>query len=180
MEKKFYNLKNPKDVDYLLEHFDEINYEMAENSDVGGDEDPEDDLGDNFGESDDDTKNEEWLKNGYVPPMFAGTSFDRPFGIANAVEIDIQSPLAALRCSLANRSRRKFPKDELRNDRSLKKGESNSVNRREVGISKWKDRDTKSETDDKLDAQQQLQITGCYMLQCDLEVKTMMDENFLL
>ncbi|KAF2895002.1 hypothetical protein ILUMI_11172 [Ignelater luminosus] len=72
MEKKFYNLENPKDVDYLLEHFGEMNYEMAENSDVGRDNDSDiTAIEDSFGESDDDSENEEWLKNGYL--QFAGT-----------------------------------------------------------------------------------------------------------
>ncbi|KAF2888055.1 hypothetical protein ILUMI_18118 [Ignelater luminosus] len=158
MENKFYTLENPTDVDYLLEHFDKINYEMAENSDIGDDEDdldvlevnnntialrcnnndlltngnmnnihlPDSDndsdifaVEDSFGESDDNYENKKWFKNGYVLPMFAGTSFDHPLGISNAVEIDIQSLLSCFEAES-----RKIPKAELRSDRSLKKGES--------------------------------------------------------
>ncbi|KAF2895953.1 hypothetical protein ILUMI_10216 [Ignelater luminosus] len=95
---------------------------------------------DSFGESDNDSENKEWLENSYVQPVFAGTSSDRPFGISNTVKINMHRPLSCFEVQ----SRKRFPKDELRSDRSLKKGDSDSVMRGIVGISKWKDRGTKS------------------------------------
>ncbi|KAB0805174.1 hypothetical protein PPYR_02144 [Photinus pyralis] len=116
--KKFYNLSNPRDVEFLLST---INDDMAVDSDVGGDDDADDNIpssrcsiapstSTSFSNQFEDSDNEDsessegclsaddetfdWQKISAKPPMFQGSTFDRPFGISKKAQFDITSPLS--------------------------------------------------------------------------------------
>ncbi|XP_031338793.1 piggyBac transposable element-derived protein 2-like [Photinus pyralis] len=100
--KKFYNLSNPRDVEFLLST---INDDMAVDSDVGGDDDADDNIpssrcsiapstSTSFSNQFEDSDNEDSESSEAKPPMFQGSTFDRPFGISKKAQFDITSPLS--------------------------------------------------------------------------------------